>query len=167
MTNEKRMAAAALLISVFVAGIVGGAAFSSIIQARSKPDPGMGFGAGSPRGMMAPWFLMGDSAQIHRGFAPMALNGRLSEELDLTEEQRADVLEVLEDRQARASALLDDLGPMLRAQLDSMKSEIRALLTPAQQEVHDRFVEREEAFLRGPKEAFPGGRVPPGGSLQR
>jgi hypothetical protein len=167
MTSEKHFAAAALLISVFVAGIVGGAAFSSILQARSKPALGRPTGAGSLRGMIAPWFVMGDSAQEYRGFAPMVLNRRLSGELDLTEEQRGDLLKVLEGRQAQASSLMADLRPKLRAQLDSLQSEIRILLSPVQRELFDRFVEREEAFLRGRKEAIPGGRVPPRGLLQR
>jgi hypothetical protein len=39
MTKERRMAAAALLISLFVAGAVGGAAITRVVQVRRGPEP--------------------------------------------------------------------------------------------------------------------------------
>jgi hypothetical protein len=54
MTNEERMAAAALLISLFVAGAVGGAAFTRVVQARRGPEPPGRWGGRAPVGVCHP-----------------------------------------------------------------------------------------------------------------
>lgn len=158
MTDDRRTAAAALLISMFLAGVVGGAAFMRVLQGRPGPHPLGWRDGGGPGGRMPPVSFMPDSTQPPRGFAPMALSQRLSQELDLTEDQREQLEEIIEEREAAASAIMDSLGPRLQAQLDSMNAAIRALLTPEQAEVFDRWLEREEAFRRRP----PGEGRPPG-----
>ncbi|MGD8362606.1 MAG: hypothetical protein PVJ04_14355 [Gemmatimonadota bacterium] len=162
MTNEKRMAAAALLISLFVAGVVGGVAFTRVVQVRRGPEPPGRWGGENPGGGMPPVF-MPDSTRPPRGFAPMALSQRLSQTLGLTEDQAGRLEAIIAEREAAASAIMETIGPKLQAQFDSMTAAIRALLTSDQAEVFDGWLEREEAFRRRPPGEGPGGRMPPGG----
>lgn len=166
MTGEKRMAAAALVISVFVAGIVGGAATMSLLG-RNPPDdrPVEGKPGGPPR-MLPPWAPRGDSLRGPKEFSPGILGERMSRDLELTEDQRARILEVVAVRQERVSSLMQELAGPLRAQFDSMNAEIREMLTPSQQAVFDRILEREEAMFRGDRDPFPGGPLRPGGRFR-
>jgi len=165
MSGDRKMAAAALVISVFVAGLVGGAATMNILRNRPRPGFPMEGGPGAPPGMDAPWFAMRDSMPEPPTFAPMAIHEMLAERLNLSEDQREKVQALMEERQRRASNLMRELAEPLRAPLDSMNNDIRALLSPSQAEIFDEFVEREDAFGPGPGQPapeHPGRKMPPG-----
>lgn len=163
MIGGQRTAAAALLVSVFVAGLLGGAAgvrlmdrrpWRDRVEHRMPPDR-MGARPQSPGGME------GDRDRF--GPSPMWLADRLASELSLSDEQKEGVADILEARRQRAAEAMEQMGPFLKAQLDSMNAEIRALLTPEQQERFDEFVAREDErmFRRGGM-SRPG--FPPGGA---
>lgn len=157
--------AAAMLFSVFVAGLLGGAAVTEF----RRPEPqlrafrfgsGDGRGPGSegrggprPDGRGRP-----DGGPGMPGRVPMLPPGVL-DRLNLTEEQRAAVDEVLVRRREDTEAVLQAVYPQLRAQVDSASMEIRALLTPEQQETFDRL--REEFPPLGSIRRGDGGPRPP------
>ena len=162
MTGEKRIAAAALLVSVFVSGVVGGVAGVKLVD----PDPALpswmdGF-EGRPR-VRPPWVPEGDSIRMPKEFSVRILGDRLSRDLGLSDGQRAQIVEMVEARQERVSALMQDMAGPMRAQFDSMNAEIRLLLTPTQREAFDQFLEWEDAFLGGRADGFRRGGRPPGG----
>ena len=162
--------AAAMLFSVFMAGLLGGVAVSEL----RRPDPefrGGRFGEGPER--RGPGFDgrtgggprpdgrgRGGPPGMPRG-VPMLPPGML-EQLNLSDEQRASVDEVLGRRRAETEALLEALYPQLRAQVDSANGEIRTLLTPEQQQTFDRLREEMEAGRgRAPGSGDRGGPRPP------
>lgn len=149
--GTQKTAAAALLISVFVAGVLGGAAGVKLLDRRPwmpGADHGMTFDRMGGRSQR-PDGMEGGSRGF--GMAPMWLADRLAAQLELTAEQREAVTAILEARRARASEAMEEMGPFLKAQLDSTNMEIRAVLTPEQQERFDEFVDREDErmFRRG------------------
>lgn len=161
MMGGQKTAAAALLVSVFVAGALGGAVGVRLVDRRPwRPagergiplDP-MGGRPPGPGGM--------EGGPDRFGVAPMWLADRLAADLDLTEEQRDQVSAILESRQARASNALEEIGPFLRAQLDSMNLEIRAILTSEQQVIFDQFVAREDERIFRRMGTSPPGIPPP------
>jgi Spy/CpxP family protein refolding chaperone len=164
----QKIAAAALLVSVFVSGALGGAVGVRLMDRRPwrpagergmPPEP-MGGRPPGPGGM--------EGGPDRFGVAPMWMADRLAAELSLTDEQRDQVSGILESRQARASDALREIGPFLRAQLDSMNLEIRAILTSEQQVVFDQFVAREDErmFRRmGPSQPGIPPPVPPRGGV--
>jgi len=168
MIGGQKTAAAALLVSVFVAGALGGAVSMKLLDRRPwRAGPGVEH--------MAPFDRTGgrgsrpgsrESGRDRFGIAPsMWLAERLSAQLDLSSEQREEVVAILESRQTRATEALEEMGPLLRAQLDSMNLEIRAVLSPEQQEVFDEFVSQEdERMFRRMGGSRSGG--PPGGGTR-
>ncbi|MFC1660786.1 hypothetical protein ACFL3S_04855 [Gemmatimonadota bacterium] len=148
--SEKKMAAAALLVSVFVAGALAGFAVFRFSEARSPAQPRGGKPPGGPPGMMMrPMMTPGDSGSPFVGMAPMWITDRLSERLGLTDDQREKIQEIMDGRRSHASRVLDDLGPVLQAQLDSMQADIRDVLTPEQRERFDEFQrEGRDVFRR-------------------
>lgn len=163
----QKTAAAALLVSVFVAGALGGAVGVKLLDLRpwrSGPDRAAPF---DRRGGEHPWPGGRESPRGRFGVDPMLIADRLDAQLALTEAQKEGVTAILEARQARASAALEEIGPFLKSQLDSMNLEIRALLSPEQQKRFDEFAAREDdrIFRRmgGPWPGAPRG-MPPGGT---
>mgnify|MGYP006279472847 CR=1 FL=1 len=166
MMGGQKTAAGALLISVFLAGVLGGAAGTKLLdrspwEERMEQAPLPGYpGPRSPR--------MGRHGGGPRelGITPMWFSRRLADELDLSEEQEEDIRSVLETRRQRAEEAMADAAPVLRAQFDSVQMEIREILTPEQRTLFDEFrdVERERAFRR-----FPGvpADSPPGRARER
>jgi Spy/CpxP family protein refolding chaperone len=147
--------AAAMLFSVFVAGLLGGAAVTEFRRpepqfrdfrfgpgqdGRSGPGP-EGRGGPRPDGRGRP------GGPGMPGAVPLLPPGAL-DRLNLTEEQRASVDEVLQRRRAVTEDVLESVYPRLRAQLDSASTEIRVLLTPEQQEAFDRLREEMRQGVR-------------------
>ncbi|MGW8268604.1 MAG: hypothetical protein ACWGSQ_19725 [Longimicrobiales bacterium] len=162
MTGGRNTGAAVLLVSVFVAGALGGAVGVKLVDRRDwRPPDEHGFPMDRMGGRTPP---MGgrDRGPDRFGIAPMWLADRLADQLSLTDEQRGQITSILESRQARASEALSEIGPFLKSQLDSTNLEIRAVLRPEQQERFDEFVSREDErlFRRG---GFPRPGAPPGG----
>jgi len=166
MMGGQKTAAGALLISVFLAGVLGGAAGTKLLDRdpweegiEQAPLPGypgprsprMGRHGGGPREL---------------GITPMWFSERLAGQLDLSQEQEEEIRSVLETRRKQAQEAMAKATPVLRAQFDSVQMEIREILNPAQRTLFDEFRrrDRERAFRR-----FPGAPVdsPPGRAMGR
>jgi Spy/CpxP family protein refolding chaperone len=127
--RRTRLAGIALLVATFAAGMLAGAAFDRVLDAR-EAEP--------------------EALREHRGRGPHMI----IDALDLTPEQRVRVDSVM----ARGRALTDSLwrqdGARIRAAVDSTRAEIRALLTPEQAAEYDRLRaehERRHRERRGEK----------------
>ena len=165
MSSERKMAAAALLISVFVAGSLCGAAVMQFISVRAGGEDVLmerPFSRG-PMGMR-PMMGMHDSLGMPREFRPMHIYEHLAQRLNLTAEQQEEIQAILDQRRAESSAILEEMYPRLRASLDSIQAQIRAILTEEQAEMFDRFLgEGREMFMRRMDGQGPG----PPGVMQR
>jgi len=171
MSSERRMAAAALLISVFVAGSLCGAAVMQFINVRAGGEGAL-WERPFPRGPVGMRPMMGipdsfgavDSLGMPKELWPMRMNERLAQRLDLTPEQHDAIQEILERGRTEASEVLDEIYPRLRASLDSVGEEIRTILTEEQAELFERFLgEGRGMFMRGRDGRGPG----PPGMMQR
>jgi hypothetical protein len=163
MIVGQKAGAAALLVSVFIAGALGGAVGVKLVDRRPWRPSGEYRAPMDRMGGRTPHTSGREGGPDRFRIAPMWMADRLANQLSLTEEQREAVGSILEARQARASEALSEMGPFLKAQLDSINLEIRGILTPEQQERFDEFVAREDErmFRRG---GFPRPEGPPGGS---
>jgi Spy/CpxP family protein refolding chaperone len=124
MVTAKRARATGIVILVimFVAGALAGAATMRVVSADEPPVR-----MGPPRD-----------------------HPDLLERLDLTAEQRARVDVILERRRAQMEEFWDRHRPEMRAIADSARSELRAVLTPEQQLVEERYhEERTERQRQG------------------
>ena len=161
--------AAALLVSVFAAGALAGAA---VLELRG-PEPEFRGRFGGPDGPGGPGDRRGGARVFRSGgggppgvrlAAPPMLPRGMLERLELSEAQRSAVDSVLVHRRAQSDAVLRSMYPLLRAQLDSANAEIRALLTAEQQEIFDRMREEMRQDMRdGPRPGERGPRPPPPG----
>ena len=138
----------ALLVVMFVAGVLAGMAFERLRARPDFPPPGQEPGI-----------------DMMRPFSP----GRLPpmfDELSLTAAQRAEIGEILERSRPRTDELLESMLPRLRAVTDSVRDEIRAVLTPEQAAKLDSLMadigNRTRGMRRGPWERRPGGQRPGG-----
>jgi len=158
MIFGQRTAAAALLISVFLAGALGGAVVTKLLDRRAWQERAEEMGLFERRGGKPLSMGRADGGFPDRGLAPMWVSDRLATVLNLSEEQKGQVQSILEGRADRADAKIAEMMPGLRAELDSMYLEVRAILTSDQQGLFDEFRAREEErmFRRGPG-AWPGG----------
>jgi Spy/CpxP family protein refolding chaperone len=134
MKDALKLQGLALLLVVFVVGLLGGMAVERVRMVRRAPPPPDRVGMGP--GIMPPMF----------------------ERLGLTEDQRVRIREILEESRPVTDSVLRSSLPRLRAIRDSVRLEVRAVLTPEQQE---RFDEMERRWGdRGPGEW--GGPMGPG-----
>ena len=162
MIGGQKTAAAALLIAVFLAGILGGAAGTKMMDRRVGRHGGDQPDRFDRLGSTRPWMRGTEEGADRRGLMPMWFTDRLARELDLTEEQREGIKDILDSRRQQADELMEQIGPRLKAELDSMQLEIRALLSPEQQLLFDQFQEREgERMFRRMSNPMRG--PPPGG----
>lgn len=146
--------AGAMLLSVFMAGILAGAA---VIELDGPPRFGQGgeLRDGRGPGRDGPGRDGGRGGRGGPGGAGMirVLPPGFMEELGLTAEQQAQVDEVLARRRADSEAVLQEMLPRLRALVDSTNVEIRELLTPDQQAQFDAMRESlRDRGQRGPRE---------------
>ena len=114
-----RIIGSALLLAMFVAGGLAGAAFTRVLNAE-EPAPAVQPGV-----------------HCHGPHDKGKRRGEWLKQLDLTPEQRVQVDRIMERRRAETSAFWDREGARLRAIVDSTRSEIRAVLTPAQRARYD------------------------------
>ena len=124
-----RWKAAALLIVCFVGGVVVGIALDRLTllrQHRMLPKGGL-------------------------QFASERIAGRLERELNLTDQQRAEVDRILSTRQVRTEEVWKSVRPAVRAEIERTDAEIEALLTPQQRErfheIRDRWRRRARQFV--------------------
>lgn len=137
----------ALLVIVFVVGVLAGTAFERVRARRAAPEfrpPDAG--------------MMG---RLHAGRLPP-----MFQQLDLTADQRSRIIEIIERGRPRTDAVLGDMLPRLRAVTDSIHSEIRSVLTAEQLAHWDsliaEFRHRGRGMpLRGGRRGFGRGQAPP------
>ena len=110
-TNRRSGRAAALLATIFIAGSASGYMTASRVSAGE---------------VVVQPATVSIRAQLHQGL-PAAFDS-----LDLTTEQRQDVLEILARARPKTEAALHELIPRLRALTDSVDAEIRTVLRPEQ-----------------------------------
>lgn len=155
MRLDSRLAAAGVMVAVFLSGAVTGGVLSRTVlddgpsfersrdrdlrrEERSGPDrgPREGPDRGRREGPREPRGILSSRAVEH-----------LADRLELTAPQQDSLRAVLDRQQERASAVFQDVGPRLRAVLDSTTSQIRALLDPGQQAEFDAIVQEERGVL--------------------
>lgn len=141
--NRTRMLAVLLLVSVFAAGLVAGAAINHLTGATAEVRRGDG-----PRGGR-----MGPGGPGGQPPSPAAM---LARRLELTGDQREQVEAIFERRRQSTEVILSEFQPRIEAQRDSTDMEIRAVLTPEQTVEFDRIV-AERPPAPGPM----GGPPPP------
>ena len=152
--------ALALLVSVFMAGVLSAVAVVTVLERgdvaeaeHRRPGPprrGGPGGLGDPRD--GPWGFDG------RGDFILDM---LTQELDLSEEQRERIGEVMASREERAQEIMAGMRDRLTSIMDSIDAEIQAVLTPEQVEAYRQLRadgrDRLERRYPGP----PGRRPPP------
>lgn len=142
--TRERIMAVALLVSVFMAGLLTALAVTEVAGRARGPERGFVARLGPPEGGE---FERGMRAgELSRRAGPIALSEMLGNRLDLSAEQERQMAEILERRRVVADSMFDSLRPVFEAQLDSTREEIRAILTPEQRAEFDRYV--EEGRLR-------------------
>lgn len=139
----QKTAAALLLVTVFLAGVMGGMVGVEMMDKRSWRDQGERSRRYDHPGERQPWTKGADRRPDRHGLMPMWISDRLAERLGLSEVQKEEIQGILENRRKKADEVLSQVGPILRAELDSMNLEIRETLTPEQQALFDQFQEQE------------------------
>ena len=123
-SRRTRLVGAALLVAVFLSGVLAGVAADRLL--------------GRPAGG---WAHAGGRWAERRG-GPLA---DLADRLDLTPEQRARVEAVLERRHGEIKEFWRESGPRLRTIVDSTHVEIRSVLTASQREEFESVVAERRA----------------------
>lgn len=104
----------AILLLTFLVGGLAGAALERARASRGTPQPA------------ARWWEARPGPRRPGGLP------RMFRELNLTDEQRAQIHEIMEQAGPQTDEVLNELLPRLRAVTDSIHDEIRAVLTPEQ-----------------------------------
>jgi Spy/CpxP family protein refolding chaperone len=132
-----RLLGAGLLLAVFAAGTLAGAAADRVLHA----------------GETTPASPPGWECRPERG------HHTLFDALDLTPEQRARVDSIMAASRTRVRTFWEEEGSHIRAMVDSTRAEVRNVLTPEQQAEYDR-LRGEWRARQGHKGRRPQGRVP-------
>ncbi len=142
-----RLQGIALLALAFVAGGLAGVAVERIRAVRAaRPAfdvalPPGGFPGRWGEGQLPPFFA----------------------QLDLTEQQRTEILVILQETQPEAQEIMGEMFPRLRAVMESAHSRIRELLTAEQAAQLDSLMEsRRGRYMRGGRPFGPGPDPRPG-----
>lgn len=130
-----------LLLVTFVVGTLAGVAFERVRAARQPP-------AEPPIGLAPPF---------GQEYMPMMFR-----ELDLTREQRQQIMQILQSRRPHTDSIMNAMLPRLRAITDSARMEILAVLTPEQATRLDSLMS-EMRSRRGKMRGGPPGRRGMGG----
>jgi Spy/CpxP family protein refolding chaperone len=143
-----RVAAIAILLAVFVAGGLAGAAIDRTVHARwhEKMATEVRRGPDGPGGRRG------------RGPAIFAAGSPLAERLKLTPEQQQKIDSIIRVDRQKADSLYREVGPQLRARFDSTTAAIRAVLTPEQQAEFRRYREEQRARMKARPGERRGGR---------
>jgi Spy/CpxP family protein refolding chaperone len=143
--------AIALLVSVFMAGVLSAVAVVQLTRPAYETAQGE-FRRGGPRDGRPPF--RGGPGRRPDGPPGDFFVEMMTERLELSEEQRQQVADIVAHREQIAEEVMRSVRDRLRAVMDSIDAEIRSVLTPEQQEEFDRMQEegRERLGRR-----FPGG----------
>lgn len=115
-SKRARIAGSVLLLVVFVAGALAGAASERVMRADDAPRP--------PRG----------GGEMRGGSRRLLQDEQFARALQLTTEQRAQIKTIMDRRDEQARKVWAEAEPRLRAVGDATRSEIQKVLTPAQVE---------------------------------
>lgn len=136
----KRTSALLSVFSLFLSGLAIGALGMHLYHGRSGPPTGPHF-VGPPHGRML---------------------AMLERRLDLTPEQREQVVAIHEESRRASHEIRRELRPQLERQMEETREKIRAILTPEQQarfdELHEELKSRFGRFLLGEGRHGRGGR---------
>jgi len=116
MFNKSKVWAVTLLVSVFVVGLVGGAALHGWVAGR----------------------------RAHHG-GHETYSGYLTRELQLSPAQHDTVAAILRRHRSEIRALFQGIRPQLDSVRANVAAEIRDILTPAQREAYQRLLDRDRA----------------------
>ena len=143
------MGPAGLIVAVFLAGtltgVAGGRWFdrgpapegaSANVRSEARETPTFGPGSQGRRNSGGDFFL-----------------DQMTERLDLTGDQRANVDSILKAQREKSRQVMESLRPGLRASLDSMNSAIAGVLRPDQMEAWEDLLEEANSRRGGD---FPG-----------
>ena len=122
-SNLTRLWLALFVAVVFVGGVGTGALVNNWLSRSAEPAvDGRRFG---PRG---------GGRESGRGPAPERLVGRLADQLDLTDEQRAQLDVLLEEQRDQMRSFNDDVRGRFRSAQQEIRDAIEEILTPEQRE---------------------------------
>lgn len=153
LAGNPKVQGAALLVLVFVVGVLAGGALERIRTVQNRPArPWAERDKPFPGG--------GEVPRAERGVLPRPL-----ERLDLTDEQRELIGSLLEASRPLTDSILAETMPRLLEVRDSLAAQIREILTEAQLEQLDR--EMGSRFTRPTEFLRPMGRPGPPDSARR
>lgn len=135
MTDQRparrtRLLAAALLLATFAAGALVGMASQQALSA-NEPERSE------------------ERRDRSRGNSLFGPEGRLTERLGLTEDQRASIDSILAVERQKADSIFDEMKPRLRARYDSTTSALRGVMTPEQQAEFDLYRQERRERAHG------------------
>lgn len=135
-----------VILSIFLAGALSGAAVVRVLSDESGPS-GDGVRAEAPGGDQEDG--AGDELSFDDGRgAPYAFAQYLEEELDLTPEQRVEILEILERRAEEARRMFAESRERFRNHLEGTVEEVQAALPEDQAEEFHQLMESMERRFR-------------------
>ena len=114
--KRARIAGSVLLLVVFVAGALAGAASERVMRADETPA--------TPR----------TSGETRGGSRRLLQDEQFASALELTAEQRTQIKTIMDRRDSEARKVWSEAEPRLRAVGDATREEIQKVLTPAQVE---------------------------------
>jgi Spy/CpxP family protein refolding chaperone len=136
--GNARLLGAALLVAVFAAGGLAGAATDRVLHAgETRPPDQAGWDCRPPRG-----------------------DHTLLDQLALAPEQRVRIDSIMDESRERIRAFWAHEGAQVRAMVDSTRAEVRSVLTPEQRAEYDRL--RAEADQRRRQKHHRERAAPPG-----
>jgi predicted dehydrogenase len=148
MRIDNRLAAAGVMLALFVSGGVTGGVLVHLVEQGTRPDarwerrdddePDMD---GRRRGRRP-----GDP----RSFATERAVERLAERLELTGEQRDAVQAILEGQRAAAGEVFQEMAPRLQSLVDSTHARIRGLLDDEQRARFEELLRVDRGLLGRP-----------------
>lgn len=183
MTNRNALVTAAVLLTVFLAGALVGAAVASSVGSAGEPPDGAAArehreegpgdragGADGPDGEERGRAEDEEDRTERRRGPDFAVSRLLHEEMDLSADQERRVEAILEKRRERVHEIFDETKSRLKSQFDSAVTEIEEVLTQPQAARFDTLLQqlkerrgwtddRDDASPRGDPDGGPeGGR---------
>lgn len=126
--RRARVAGSILLLVVFVAGALAGAASERVMRADE-----------------APAMRRGGASEMRGGSRRLLQDERFANELQLTAEQRTQVKAIMERRDREAKRVWAEAEPRLKAVGDATREEIRKVLTAEQVEKLEAEIEKRRS----------------------
>lgn len=143
--SRSRLVMSVVLVVLFAAGFCGGLTLDRfVLHHRHGPFAGMGMGRpGAP-----------DTPE-QRALLQKHMADRITQDLNLTAEQRVQLEAILPRHVAAFDSLRQEMGAKLRGLLDSSSTEIEAILTPEQRQKWEANRRRFDARMGPPTAPLP------------